>query len=106
MFYTFGQNNSGGFFTDPAQYIIVEASSPAEANTKAEFLGAYFNPESDCSCCGSRWVQAFSFSENEAPTIYGRSLEAFLEDEARGGGSACEIPAVLVSYLDGTTATY
>ena len=43
MFYTFRQNNSGGDFIGPAITVIIEATSPAEANTLAEHNGLYFD---------------------------------------------------------------
>lgn len=56
-YFIFHQNNSGGSFIEPAQNVIVKASSVKEANQKFLDAGGYFDPsfERDCSCCGERW---------------------------------------------------
>lgn len=75
MFYTFYQNNSGGFFTKPAHYVIVEADSAEEANAIAEQNGVYFDGVEegiDCRCCGDRWIEIYDDDDcAENPTIYG-----------------------------------
>lgn len=46
MFYTYNQNNSGGFFKITKKikhYVIIEADSAKEANKKAEHIGIYFD---------------------------------------------------------------
>lgn len=60
--YVFDQNNSGGFFSNPAQYLIIEAKNFEEANALAEEAGAYFDDdfEKDCDCCGQRWYRQSS----------------------------------------------
>jgi hypothetical protein len=81
MFYTFYQNNSGGNFTGPAVYVIIEANSAKEANDRAEDIGLYFNGASedengwsrDCPCCGDRWTAQWSDADGtEKPEIYGK----------------------------------
>jgi hypothetical protein len=42
MFYRYMQNNTGGFFVGP-QELIVEASSPEEAEARAVAAGVYFD---------------------------------------------------------------
>lgn len=42
MFYTYRQNNSGGYYIGPS-YVIVEADSSSEADFIAEQNGIYFN---------------------------------------------------------------
>lgn len=72
MYYTFSQNNSGGFFRGP-QYAIVKANSADEANEKAESYGIYFDgvrKEIDCECCGDRWYKVYDDEGTEVPTIY------------------------------------
>ena len=56
-FYLYNQNNSGGFYSPPAQNIIVEADNAERADYLAQTAGVYFDPdfEIDCDCCGSRW---------------------------------------------------
>ena len=78
MFYTFSQNNSGGFYDGP-KYVCVEASSLEEAVSRALETGiVYFHGVSDgrdCGCCGDRWYPAlFGEDLTETPTVYGRSL--------------------------------
>jgi hypothetical protein len=69
-FYCYRQNNSGGHFhVEESQgidaYVVIEADSPSEANSKAEDIGIYFNGcenDMDCSCCGDRWYSADEYS--------------------------------------------
>ena len=75
-FYTYIQNNSGGCFSDPAHYVIVEAGSAAEADERAESVGVYFDgvaKDRDCDCCGDRWDRAYDGKER--PEIYGKPPE-------------------------------
>ena len=59
MIYSFDQNNSGGYYTKPAQNIIVkDARDEKHAIEIAIGAGMYFNGVADgvdCSCCGDRW---------------------------------------------------
>ncbi|WP_427050423.1 DUF7296 family protein [Paenibacillus sp. TC-CSREp1] len=78
MFYTFSQNNSGGFFdvdNRVCEYVIVEADSAQEANERAEGVGIYFNgcdTGDDCECCGDRWYAQWDDTDgNAVPSIYG-----------------------------------
>lgn len=80
-FFTFVQNNSGGIFTGPAHYVIIEASNAADANKRAVAADLYFNGASededgstrDCPCCGDRWYRQYSDDEGDpAPMIYGK----------------------------------
>jgi len=58
--YSFHQNNSGGYFQEPAIEVYVEASSAEKANDRAtSILGLYFGGQGDCGCCGDRWYPAF-----------------------------------------------
>lgn len=63
MFYEFHQNNTGGSFevTDTlCRRLFIEADSEAEAITKAEELGCYWDgvvKGIDCPCCGDRWYR-------------------------------------------------
>jgi hypothetical protein len=66
-YFEFSQNNSGGGWqidhdAGIGVKVFVQASSPAEANDKAEAIGIYFNGVSsgrDCECCGSRWSECW-----------------------------------------------
>ena len=58
--FNYRQNNSGGFFSDPAEVVCIKASNVDRANKIALALGVYFDGCSkgmDCSCCGDRWCQ-------------------------------------------------
>lgn len=88
MFYTYGQNNSGGSFVideNVGQYVIVEADTVEQANDAAESrAGLYFDgcdQGVDCSCCGDRWYrQYYKDDGNKEPMIYGKTIEEFKED--------------------------
>jgi hypothetical protein len=75
-FYTFNQNNSGGFFEGP-EYLIVEANSATEANSIAqEYCDVYFNGVNDgidCDCCGDRWYPVYESDGSDVPSIYGNT---------------------------------
>lgn len=72
MFYHFSQNNSGGVYalTETLGHdLYVEASSPEQANERAESLGIYFGgvaSRADCACCGDRWTPAESWTHTLA----------------------------------------
>lgn len=57
--YGFRQNNSGGYFTEPAQSIIViDAKDEDHALEIAKKAGLYLEGIKngiDCYCCGDRW---------------------------------------------------
>lgn len=102
-FYTFYQNNSGGFFTGPAQYVIIEAPNSAAANALAESNGLYFDgvhDRRDCACCGDRWYRAVAndTDTNDKPMIYDSVAEEY--------AAAHPHRSVLVMYANGGTAIY
>lgn len=69
-YYTYSQNNSGGDFTGPAHYVIVEADSPRIADAIAEDkLGLYFDGAGDCDCCGPRWSGAGDWDAADVPSV-------------------------------------
>ena len=80
-FYTYRQNNSGGFFKEPAINIVIEADGFEEANAIAEANGVYFEDRGDCvSCCGSRW-QAMEASDEQSDWYVKDHLEEIQEAE-------------------------
>ena len=84
-FYTYSQNNSGGFFCEPAKYVIVEADSQDEANEIAQEHGVYFNGCAtgvDCSCCGDRWYPCWEDATDE-PMIYNTPAAEYKDDFLR-----------------------
>lgn len=114
MFYTYRQNNSGGWFDIRPEdgvsvAVIIEASSTYEADAKAEALGIYFNgvdDERDCECCGDRWYPADSWSASEEPEYYGDKLTDDFEVAKREFGMKWAKggkPEIIVHYADGTT---
>jgi hypothetical protein len=73
-FYTFSQNNSGGYFdVDDSKgighYVIIEAVSEDDAILRAEEIGLHFDGFGDCPCCGNRWSSYCE--ESDRPEIYG-----------------------------------
>ena len=89
-FFTYDQNNSGGFFCEPAHHVIVEADDAEQADRIAEEHGVYFDgcmTGNDCSCCGDRWTsQHYGFEDSsDEPQIYGedpKSRVPVCRDEA------------------------
>lgn len=74
MFYTFRQNNSGGYFYGPV-LVCVECDSLQDANDQAERNGICFGMIGSCECCGPRWSTAWDEeSLTETPTYYGDPL--------------------------------
>ena len=74
MFYTFRQNNSGGYFSGPV-LVCVECDSLEDANDQAELNGIRFGMFGSCECCGPRWSRAWDEdSLTETPTHYGDPL--------------------------------
>jgi hypothetical protein len=81
-FYTFSQNNSGGYFvTDKeagvCEHVIIEAPSHSSAHSKLLLIGEKVNGFDDyCSCCGERWSSWGRDEEGTAsPEIYGTKIE-------------------------------
>lgn len=75
MFFTFIQNNSGGYFVGE-QFVIIEADYAQEANDIALLHGIYFDGVDngiDCVCCGDRWDKVEDNDATEKPEIYGKS---------------------------------
>lgn len=108
MFFTFGQNNSGGGFhidTDAgiSVHVIVEADSAEEANGRAEAIGLYFDGAGDCSCCGNRWSSAWSEDGDEVPSIYGTPIQDY---HFKWRWASGDIPEAFVHFTDGRVQGY
>lgn len=75
-FYSFGQNNSGGYHIvnqDVSQTVIVEAFNAKEAEDKAKHITQDYDEY--CSCCGERWDTEVDYEEGDiVPSIYGEAL--------------------------------
>lgn len=90
MFYHYRQNNSGGYFLEPAIHVFIQADSVWQADVIAEENGLYFNGcevGRDCPCCGDRWYGTSNFdaipdadieSEIEELAVYGYSRDTIL----------------------------
>lgn len=99
MFYTYRQNNSGGYWTFKpkagiSHFVIIEANSTKNADERAEDIGLYFDgcdDGRDCDCCGDRWSRAENYDETVTPKIY--------DQEALP--SSDDIANVYIHYLDG-----
>jgi len=94
MFYTFRQNNSGGWLAKDHnfdQYVIIEAVDADQANVRFLELG----PElSYCQCCGERWGDVYDGDGTEAPEIYGDPVNEYVPYGRNNN-------AAIVHYLDG-----
>lgn len=106
MFYTFRQNNSGGYFEindSVKHYVIIEANSAEEANNIASentviyFDGVYKNI--DCECCGDRWYRHDESDGTEVPTIYG--VDVFKYEDTLSSYR----PEYVIYYKDGRIVT-
>lgn len=107
-FYTFNQNNTGGTFSfrpdaKISHYVIIEASSADEANSRAEDIGLYFDgcdSDIDCSCCGDRWYPVYMDEASDVPEVYGVNVleENISEDSIRWMDPN---PEGYIHYLDG-----
>ena len=65
-YFTYRQNNSGGSFNLPAISVVIKAETASEAETIALANGIYFDPmfEIDCECCGNRWFDDATASDD------------------------------------------
>ena len=82
MFYTFVQNNSGGYNIHREEigisdFIIIEAPNSSEAIDFLNYLGSKVEGFYDyCSGCGERWLTDPRFvSGDDAPSIWGTPIE-------------------------------
>ncbi len=100
-FYTFNQNNSGGYFVEDdnagvCEYVIVEAISAIDAYNRLCKIGESVNGfHSFCSCCGERWSDYINDSDGkDRPEIYGEPVESYEKNWYRS--------RAFVHYIDGT----
>lgn len=112
MFFQYHQNNSGGSFivNDEVTYdVIIEAASAAEADSKAETIGIYFDgvdKSIDCDCCGDRWYSQHGWMGadrgDEVPSHYGTPLEEALAEKPFIDWASSEEYNFYVYFADGT----
>lgn len=106
-FYHFHQNNSGGSFKindDVAINVIIEATSAAQANGRAQEIGIYFDgcdSGEDCSCCGDRWYRVDDGDGTLTPSIYKTHPEEYKCATTKPGQPVCHL-----YRIDGTKVTY
>lgn len=107
-FYTFRQNNSGGYHDlDPEKgignYVIIEAINSDDACNRAEDIGLYFGGGGDCPCCGDRWDRPWDSDDaKEEPSIYGEPVEKFLEDKSMAWWDE----TIYIHYYDGKVESF
>lgn len=80
-FYTFNQNNSGGYYVNDkdagvCEYVIIEANNPEEACEIFQNIGdsvvSFWN---SCPCCGVRWCNYMDESDGkDTPMIFGKDV--------------------------------
>jgi hypothetical protein len=75
-YFTFVQNNSGGFYIGP-RAVIIQASTFKQANRIATLHGIRFgwaNSDS-CTCCGLRWDPQHDQADGtDTPQIHGTDV--------------------------------
>lgn len=93
-FFTFRQNNSGGYniINDyVAKYLIIEATNAQEAINKMYDITQDYSEY--CSCCGERWSNWVNDEDGtDVPMVYD---EEATKQEPEYGGS------VIIYYYDG-----
>ena len=98
-FFTFRQNNSGGVFVvndTVAHSVVVEATSPEDANARAGAMGMF--SMSFCECCGPRFSRAFKNEEG---------VDTFEEAVADSRHSSFrKEDTVVVHFVDRTTKRF
>ena len=102
-FYTYDQNNSGGFFViddqiGVSEYVIIEADDTQSANDRLHEIGKRVDGFWDfCECCGERWSLFWDDEEDEGkpePMIFGKPIASIEQGLFRH--------RAFVHYLDGT----
>lgn len=98
--WTFSQNNSGGWFyenEDVHHYVAIQAASAREAVAIAEDI---FSPYTAyCECCGERWSYWADESDGaDVPEIYGTPYDKQYASWSR--------EAIVLHYYDGRKETH
>lgn len=95
-FYTFTQNNSGGYYNindDVAHFLIIEANDAEQAIERMHDITAGHSEW--CECCGERWFGWINESDGHSmPTVYGENV---LENKPNGVFST----STIIHYLNG-----
>lgn len=103
MFYSYRQNNSGGYFEFNDEEgitieVIVEANSVQQANALANSIGLYFDGVDsgiDCSCCGDRWSEPWREDDAEESLPTESYYDGLYEQDTAKGKTIC------IHYLNG-----
>ena len=100
-FYTFNQNNSGGYFVyndefGVCEYVIIESEGTSDAWDKLVAIGNNVLDMFDfCGCCGERWSNYITDDGGkDSPMIWGEPLEIVESGIFRS--------RAFVHYIDGT----
>jgi hypothetical protein len=119
--YEYRQNNSGGRFAysdEVSNFVLIEASSVAEANSKAESIGIYFNGCAegiDCDCCGDRWCEeyeamteftTYQFRNGEYGAAEHSDVRGYAQALADNDTWANGKPVVIVYFADGSVERF
>ncbi len=120
--YEYYQNNSGGIFEysdEVSNYVLIEASSVDEANSKAKSIGIYFNGIGDkgidCVCCGDRWHEQYeAMTEFTTCQLHSGDSEVTTHADVKGYAQALADndtwangkPAVIVYFADGSVERF
>jgi hypothetical protein len=90
MIYSFRQNNSGGYYTKPAKFIVVSGANDSEhASEIAMQIGMYTHGVAagmDCSCCGDRWYNMADEYDSLADALLDLTRDDILRDSMRSDG--------------------
>lgn len=102
MFFTFAQNNSGGYFIKNdlvSEWVIVEARNSKEAaSLMSDICEDYMEY---CPCCGERWdLDSEYLKEYDEPRIYGEPFVELFKDEWYSDN------IVTIHYYDGEKMSY
>lgn len=97
-FFGFSQNNSGGYFSEPAENVFIQAENAAMAK---DIFNAQGFDQSFCHCCGERWSPEYvdDSDGHDAPLLYGEPLQ---ESYPVRWVSSVEIPHSCIIYSDGS----
>lgn len=104
-FFTFSQNNSGGYFVSNDEYgvgswMIIEAQNEDEAIAIRDRIGENVSGfHSYCPCCGERWSDYVYDINSEIPVIYGVPVEQYK-------GKLWDDEIAFVHYYDGQIKKY
>lgn len=101
-FFTYSQNNSGGFFEEDTSKgvgvtVIIEAHDAEHANDRARDIGLYFDGvafDVDCPCCVDRWYKVEDSDGTDTPMLDGTPINECVR--------SIFTKNAFVYYLDGT----